>query len=81
MSNCRNGTVSAVFYPRIAHLAAFATRLTTADDAHRGALGAFVNGELVGLAHYEFAAQLTACNAEADPSNPTMMDGHRCGSS
>jgi GNAT superfamily N-acetyltransferase len=36
-----------------AHLAAFATRLTTADDAHRGALGAFVDGELVGVAHYE----------------------------
>ena len=36
-----------------AHLAAFATRLTTADDAHRGALGAFVDGALVGVAHYE----------------------------
>jgi len=36
-----------------AHLAAFATRLTTADDAHRGALGSFVDGALVGVAHYE----------------------------
>lgn len=36
-----------------AHLAAFVTRLTTVDDAHRGALGAFVNGELIGVAHYE----------------------------
>jgi acyl-CoA synthetase (NDP forming)/N-acetylglutamate synthase-like GNAT family acetyltransferase len=36
-----------------AHLATFATRLTTADDAHRGALGAFSDGELVGVAHYE----------------------------
>jgi acyl-CoA synthetase (NDP forming)/GNAT superfamily N-acetyltransferase len=36
-----------------AHLAAFATRLTTTDDAHQGALGAFVDGELIGVAHYE----------------------------
>ena len=36
-----------------AHLAAFATRLTTADDAHRGALGAFTDGALIGIAHYE----------------------------
>lgn len=36
-----------------AHLAAFATRLTTTDDAHRGALGAFVDGKLAGVAHYE----------------------------
>ncbi|MGH4009104.1 MAG: GNAT family N-acetyltransferase [Pseudonocardiaceae bacterium] len=36
-----------------ARLAAFAARLTTADDAHRGALGAFAGEELVGVAHYE----------------------------
>jgi GNAT superfamily N-acetyltransferase len=36
-----------------AHLAAFATRLTTPDDAHRGALGTFSDGELLGVAHYE----------------------------
>jgi acyl-CoA synthetase (NDP forming)/GNAT superfamily N-acetyltransferase len=36
-----------------ARLAAFAVRLTTADDAHRGALGAFIDGELIGVAHYE----------------------------
>lgn len=36
-----------------AHLAAFATRLTTPDDAHRGALGAFANDELIGVASYE----------------------------
>ena len=36
-----------------AHLATFATRLTTEDDAHRGALGAFANSELIGVAHYE----------------------------
>jgi acyl-CoA synthetase (NDP forming)/GNAT superfamily N-acetyltransferase len=36
-----------------ADLAAFVERLTTVDDAHRGALGAFAGGELVGVAHYE----------------------------
>lgn len=36
-----------------AQLAAFAAQLTTPDDAHRGALGAFVGEELVGVAHYE----------------------------
>ena len=36
-----------------AHLAAFAGRLTTPDDAHRGALGAFADGELIGIASYE----------------------------
>lgn len=36
-----------------AHLAAFVNRLTTADDAHRGALGAIADGELIGVAHYE----------------------------
>ncbi len=36
-----------------AHLAAFAMRLTTEDDAHRGALGAFADGGLIGVAHYE----------------------------
>jgi acyl-CoA synthetase (NDP forming)/GNAT superfamily N-acetyltransferase len=35
------------------HLAAFVARLTTVDDAHRGALGAFADDELVGVAHYE----------------------------
>ncbi len=36
-----------------AHLTAFATRLTTPDDAHRGALGAFADGELIGVISYE----------------------------
>ncbi len=36
-----------------ARLAAFTARLTAADDAHRGALGAFDGAELVGVAHYD----------------------------
>jgi acyl-CoA synthetase (NDP forming)/GNAT superfamily N-acetyltransferase len=40
----------------VAGLAAFVTRLTTVDDAHRGALGAFAGDELVGVAHYEVLA-------------------------
>ena len=40
----------------VAGLAAFAARLTTVDDAHRGALGAFAGDELVGVAHYEVLA-------------------------
>jgi GNAT superfamily N-acetyltransferase/nitroreductase len=37
----------------VTHLAAFIARLTTMDDAHRGAFGAFVGDELMGVAHYE----------------------------
>jgi GNAT superfamily N-acetyltransferase len=40
----------------VAGLAAFVTRLTTVDDAHRGALGAIAGDELVGVAHYEVLA-------------------------
>ncbi|MGH4011492.1 MAG: GNAT family N-acetyltransferase [Pseudonocardiaceae bacterium] len=37
----------------VAGLGAFVTRLTTVDDVHRGALGAFADDELVGVVHYE----------------------------
>ena len=37
----------------VAGLAELAARLTTVDDAHRAALGAFAGEQLMGVAHYE----------------------------